>query len=547
MIFTIDSDGGASGDSDDDAFAMGGAAVRFGGAAAAPAPPPVAEAQRDDDAVAGDVARREAAAARRQPAVPPAPAGAAGASDETAEVSERPAAEGVERHRASKKAAQKPKKLAEPAAAAASTADAAAADDAQSFEELAGEAAAEGDARARWERPTPIQARVIRSASGADVCASALTGSGKTAAFMLPVLERLLQLRRGFRTGATRVVVLTPTRELAAQVEAMSAQLCQFCEVRLCLVVGGLSAKLQEAELRERPDVVVATPGRLIDPRNSPSVGLEEVEVLVLDEADRMLDIGFRDEVEEIVRACPTKRQTLLFSATISEEVAALANVSLNKPVQLRVDPLFNVNTQLTQEFVRLKAHKEHEREATLLSLAARTFTSRAIIFVASKATAHRLKILFGLAGLRAAELHGNLTQQQRLDALDTFAAADADFLIATDLAGRGLDIKGVTTVINYELPTEMKTYVHRVGRTARAGADGRAVSLVAERDRPFLKLVLKHATSAVKTRAVPQESVGYWAGRIAGMEGEVASVLAEERDEKALQWRRWRRTRRRI
>ena len=377
--------------------------------------------------------------------------------------------------------------------------------------------------------------------SGADVCASALTGSGKTAAFMLPVLERLLQLRRGFRTGATRVVVLTPTRELAAQVEAMSAQLCQFCEVRLCLVVGGLSAKLQEAELRERPDVVVATPGRLIDlMRNSPSVGLEEVEVLVLDEADRMLDIGFRDEVEEIVRACPTKRQTLLFSATISEEVAALANVSLNKPVQLRVDPLFNVNTQLTQEFVRLKAHKEHEREATLLSLAARTFTSRAIIFVASKATAHRLKILFGLAGLRAAELHGNLTQQQRLDALDTFAAADADFLIATDLAGRGLDIKGVTTVINYELPTEMKTYVHRVGRTARAGADGGAVSLVAERDRPFLKLVLKHATSAVKTRAVPQESVGYWAGRIAGMEGEVASVLAEERDEKALQWRRW-------
>ena len=538
MIFTIDSDGGASGDSDDDAFAMGGAAVRFGGAAAAPAPPP--SRKRNATTTPSLATSLDEKLQRRAAklAVPPAPAGAAGASDETAEVSERPAVEGVERHRASKKAAQKPKKLAEPAAAAASTADAAADDDAQSFEELKlAKPLLKATRELGWERPTPIQARVIPFVlSGADVCASALTGSGKTAAFMLPVLERLLQLRRGFRTGATRVVVLTPTRELAAQVESMSAQLCQFCEVRLCLVVGGLSAKLQEAELRERPDVVVATPGRLIDlMRNSPSVGLEEVEVLVLDEADRMLDIGFRDEVEEIVRACPTKRQTLLFSATISEEVAALANVSLNKPVQLRVDPLFNVNTQLTQEFVRLKAHKEHEREATLLSLAARTFTSRAIIFVASKATAHRLKILFGLAGLRAAELHGNLTQQQRLDALDTFAAADADFLIATDLAGRGLDIKGVTTVINYELPTEMKTYVHRVGRTARAGADGRAVSLVAERDRPFLKLVLKHATSAVKTRAVPQESVGYWAGRIAGMEGEVASVLAEERDEKAL------------
>ena len=515
---------------------MGGAAVR-GGAAAAPAAPPSRKRNATTTpslatSLDEKLQRRAAKAVRRR-----RPARRARRTRRRrCRSGRRPRASSAtarrRRRRRSRRSWRSPRR------AAASTADAAADDDAQSFEELKlAKPLLKATRELGWERPTPIQARVIPFVlSGADVCASALTGSGKTAAFMLPVLERLLQLRRGFRTGATRVVVLTPTRELAAQVEAMSAQLCQFCEVRLCLVVGGLSAKLQEAELRERPDVVVATPGRLIDlMRNSPSVGLEEVEVLVLDEADRMLDIGFRDEVEEIVRACPTKRQTLLFSATISEEVAALANVSLNKPVQLRVDPLFNVNTQLTQEFVRLKAHKEHEREATLLSLAARTFTSRAIIFVASKATAHRLKILFGLAGLRAAELHGNLTQQQRLDALDTFAAADADFLIATDLAGRGLDIKGVTTVINYELPTEMKTYVHRVGRTARAGADGRAVSLVAERDRPFLKLVLKHATSAVKTRAVPQESVGYWAGRIAGMEGEVASVLAEERDEKAL------------
>ena len=383
--------------------------------------------------------------------------------------------------------------------------------------------------------PTPIQAAVLPPAlRGVDICASAVTGSGKTAAFLLPALERLLHRPR--RIAATRVLVLVPTRELAAQCEEVARQLSRFTDVRLALIVGGLSLKAQEAELRTRPDIVVATPGRLIDLlRNAASVGLDELEILVLDEADRLLELGFEQELTEVVRACPASRQTLLFSATISADVASLAKLSLNAPVQVKVDPLFNVAETLQQEFVRLRPHHEHEREAVLLSLVTRTYTSKAIIFLASKKQAHRVKLLFGLFGLNAAELHGNLTQTQRLQALDDFRDGRADFLLATDLAGRGLDIRGVTTVINADLPTELKTYVHRVGRTARAGSEGRAVSIVAERDRAFLKRVLKHAADVVKTRTVPPESIEHWAERIASVEGEVRALMEEEREERAI------------
>lgn len=195
-------------------------------------------------------------------------------------------------------------------------------------------------------------------------------------------------------------------------------------------------------------------------------------------------------QVNELVSSCPASRQTMLYSATISEEVATLANKALRNPRQLRVDALYGVATGLQQEFVRLRPSREHEREAVLFALVTRTFRERAIVFVSSKKQAHRLHVLFGLASLRCAELHGNLTQQQRLSALDAFREARVDFLIATDLAGRGLDIAGVRTVINLELPAEMATYVHRVGRTARAGAEGRACSIVSEGDRAFLKQV---------------------------------------------------------
>ena len=185
-----------------------------------------------------------------------------------------------------------------------------------------------------------------------------------------------------------------------------------------------------------------------------------------------------------------------------------------------------------------MRPNKEHEREAVLLALATRTFKSRCIVFLGSKKQAHRVKILFGLVGLRAAELHGDLSQMQRLEALDQFRDGRADFLLATDLAGRGLDIRNVQTVINYELPTELRTYIHRVGRTARAGREGRAVSIVAERDRAFLKQVLKHAHAAdqvVQTRTVPTESLAHWVARLAALEPQVSEVMEEEGTDKVL------------
>lgn len=269
---------------------------------------------------------------------------------------------------------------------------------------------------------SPIsQAAVLPKAlRGSDICGSAVTGSGKTAAFLLPCLERLLHVPR--RIAATRVLVLCPTRELAAQCDEMGRQLSRFTDLRFCLVVGGLSVKMQETEMRQRPDIVVATPGRLVDLlRNCASVGLDMLEVLVLDEADRLLELGFKAEVEEIISSCPRSRQTLLFSATISSEVASVANVALNRPLQVKIDTLNNVADTLQQEFVRLRPQKEHEREAILLSLVSRTYLQRVIVFLSSKVHAHRIKILFGLSGLTAAELHGNLTQQQRLQAVEDF------------------------------------------------------------------------------------------------------------------------------
>ncbi|KAH0455487.1 hypothetical protein IEQ34_015519 [Dendrobium chrysotoxum] len=288
-----------------------------------------------------------------------------------------------------------------------------------------------------YHKPTPIQAACIPLAlTGRDICGSALTGSGKTAAFALPVLERLLF--RPKHIHAIRVLILTPARELAVQVHSMIEKLSQFTDIRCCLVVGGLSSKVQEAALRSMPDIVVATPGRIIDHlRNSQSVSLEDLAVLILDEADRLLELGFSGEIQELIRLCPKRRQTMLFSATMTEEVDQLVILSLNKPVRLQADPSTKRPATLTEEIVRIRRIREANQEAVLLALCSKTFTEKVIVFSGTKQAAHRLKIIFGLAGLKAAELHGNLTQVQRLDALELFRKQQVDFLIATDVAAR--------------------------------------------------------------------------------------------------------------
>lgn len=389
-----------------------------------------------------------------------------------------------------------------------------------------------------WTEPTPIQSRAIPYIlAGRDVCGSAVTGSGKTGAFVLPVLERLLQA--GF-DNVTRVIILLPTRELAAQCHSVFTILSKYTALRAALVVGGLSNKTQEVALRTRPHVIVATPGRLIDHmRNAQSFSLEDIEILIMDEADRLLEMGFQAEVEEIVRGTnSSRRQTLLFSATMNPKLKGLIKLSLQNPITLAVDPMFDVASTLAQEFVKLKPSFESNKDAVLFSLVTRTFKTKVIVFFAQKVTAHKFKILFGLSKLKSAELHGNLTQAQRLEALDSFREGEVDFLLCTDLAARGLDIAGVETVINYDMPAEVKEYVHRVGRTARAGNVGRACSIVCtgiNDERRILKGVAKRAQGQLAARVVPPAIIGKWRAWLDTLEPAVKDVLKQERQEKEM------------
>jgi ATP-dependent RNA helicase DDX27 len=262
-------------------------------------------------------------------------------------------------------------------------------------------------------------------------------------------------------------LILLPTRELAAQCIGMMETFAKFTNITSALITGGTkNTNSQAAELRTRPDLVVATPGRLLDHvTNSPGITLDDIEFLCLDEADRLLDLGFQDEIMELVKTCPVQRQTLLFSATLNHaKVDDLVRLSLKNPVRVRIgetEPL----QRLVQEFIRIRAGNEGvHREAVLLALLSRTFQRNCIVFFDRKATAHRLMIICGLMGISCAELHGNLTQPQRLSALEAFRKGEVNILLATDLAARGLDIDSIETVINFEMPSQLDVYTHRIG-----------------------------------------------------------------------------------
>ncbi|XP_006141345.1 probable ATP-dependent RNA helicase DDX27 [Tupaia chinensis] len=387
-----------------------------------------------------------------------------------------------------------------------------------------------------FKQPTPIQKACIPvGLLGKDICACAATGTGKTAAFALPVLERLIYKPR--QAPVTRVLVLVPTRELGIQVHAVTKQLAQFCSITTCLAVGGLDVKSQEAALRAAPDVLIATPGRLIDHlHNCPSFHLSNVEVLILDEADRMLDEYFEEQMKEIIRMCSHHRQTMLFSATMTDEVKDLASVSLKNPVRIFVNSNTDVAPFLRQEFIRIRPNREGDREAIVAALLTRTFTDHVMLFTQTKKQAHRMHIVLGLMGLQVGELHGNLSQTQRLEALRRFKDEQIDILVATDVAARGLDIEGVKTVINFTMPNTIKHYVHRVGRTARAGRAGRSVSLVGEEERKMLKEIVKAAKAPVKARILPQDVILKFRDKIEKMEKDVYAVLQLEAEEKEMQ-----------
>ena len=270
-----------------------------------------------------------------------------------------------------------------------------------------------GLAAVGFSEPTPIQTKTIPIAlEGKDVVGGAVTGSGKTAAFIIPILERLLY--RPKKVPTSRVAILMPTRELAVQCFSVAKRLASFTDVTFCQLVGGFSLREQESVLRSRPDVIIATPGRFIDHmRNSASFTVDTLEILVLDEADRMLEDGFADELNEILTTIPRSRQTMLFSATMTDTVDRLIRVGLNRPVRLMIDARKQTVGTLVQEFVRLRPGREDKRLGYLLYLCQKVFTDRAIIFFRQKKEAHRVRIIFGLCGIKAAELHGSMSQEQ--------------------------------------------------------------------------------------------------------------------------------------
>ncbi|KAL9625427.1 MAG: hypothetical protein Q9160_000490 [Pyrenula sp. 1 TL-2023] len=395
-----------------------------------------------------------------------------------------------------------------------------------------------GIAAVGFSSPTPIQTKTIPVALlGKDVVGGAVTGSGKTAAFIIPILERLLYRPRKIPTS--RVAILMPTRELAVQCFNVATKLAIFTDISFCRLVGGFSLREQESILKKRPDVIIATPGRFIDHmRNSASFTIDTLEILILDEADRMLEDGFADELNEILSTIPKSRQTMLFSATMTDSVDKLIRLGLNRPVRLLVDAKKQTVGTLTQEFVRLRPGKEEKRLAYLVLLCQKTYTNRVIVFFRQKKVAHRIRIVFGLLGLKAAELHGSMSQEQRLNSVESFRSGKVSFLLATDVASRGLDIKGVETVLNYEAPQNHEIYLHRVGRTARAGRIGRSCTIAAEPDRKVVKAAVKSARAQggkVVSRSVDSSEVDQWAQRIEEIERDIKAVLDEEKEERQL------------
>ncbi|KAF4425274.1 ATP-dependent RNA helicase DRS1 [Fusarium acutatum] len=395
-----------------------------------------------------------------------------------------------------------------------------------------------GLATVGFSKPTPIQAKSIPIAlMGKDLVGGAVTGSGKTGAFIVPILERLLY--RPKKIPTTRVVVLTPTRELAIQCHAVATKLAAFTDIKFTLAVGGLSLKAQEVELKLRPDVIIATPGRFIDHmRNSASFNVDTVEIMVLDEADRMLEDGFADELNEILTTLPKSRQTMLFSATMTSTVDRLIKVGLNKPARVMVDSQKKTVTTLVQEFVRLRPGREEKRMGYLAHVCKNIYKERVIIFFRQKKEAHRARIIFGLLGLSCAELHGSMNQTQRISSVEDFRDGKVAYLLATDLASRGLDIKGVDTVINYEAPQSLEIYVHRVGRTARAGRKGTALTLASENDRKVVKAAVKAGKAQgakIVSRQIEAAEVDALQAHIDEMDDEIEEIMQEEKEEKQL------------
>ncbi|MEM9071023.1 MAG: DEAD/DEAH box helicase [Myxococcota bacterium] len=349
---------------------------------------------------------------------------------------------------------------------------------------------------AGYKTPTPIQAAAIAPAlKGRDVLGCAQTGTGKTAAFTLPLVQRLDEAA-GEETRL-RALVLTPTRELASQIGESFKTYGKHLELWHTVIFGGVSDKKQIRELDEGLDALIATPGRLLDLMSRGHVDLRDIEVFVLDEADRMLDMGFLPDVKRVIAKLPKKRQTLFFSATMPEDIRALAEQLLVDPVQVAVAPVSSTAERIEQRVFFVD--KGNKPRLLIDLLKNDDDIEQTLVFTRTKHGANRLVKKLERAGLKSAAIHGNKSQGARERALAAFKSRELRLLVATDIAARGIDIDGISHVVNFDLPNVAETYVHRIGRTARAGASGIALSFCDEDERPYLedieRLIQRHVS----------------------------------------------------
>ena len=348
-----------------------------------------------------------------------------------------------------------------------------------------------------YEVPTPIQMQAIPPVlAGKDVMGLAQTGTGKTAAFVLPILERLLPGPR----GKVRTLIIAPTRELAEQIHASIGELARNTHLKSCTIYGGVNLNPQIQKLRAGVDIVVACPGRLLDHLNQKTINLASLEVLVLDEADRMFDMGFLPDIRRIVKQLPSKRQTLMFSATMADSIRKLTDEVLHNPVTIKVGHTAPADTVSHA----LYPVEPHLKTGLLMEILKKTDTESILIFTRTKYRAKRIGQQLEKAGYAVASLQGNLSQNRRQDALDGFRNGSYRILVATDIAARGIDVLTISHVINYDMPDTTDAYTHRIGRTGRAAKTGDAFTFVSPEDEPLVKSIERVLGEKIERRVLP-------------------------------------------
>lgn len=362
-----------------------------------------------------------------------------------------------------------------------------------------------------YTEPTPIQEQSIpHLLEGRDLVGTAQTGTGKTAAFALPLLQQLAGYTHRPQKGTPRALILAPTRELAIQIDESIRTYGRYLQVSHTTIFGGVNQFRQVKAMNRGVDIVVATPGRLLDLMNQGVVKLHDLKVFILDEVDRMLDMGFIPDIRRIMAKIPSERQTLFFSATMPPKMQELAYTMVNNPVRITITPEQPAVERISQKVLFVE---KRQKDSLLVSLLENPAISKVLVFTQMKHVANRVVQKLHTAGIRSTAIHGNKSQSARTDALDGFKRGQYRVLVATDVAARGLDVDNISHVINYDMPTEAETYVHRIGRTARAGAEGDAISFCSFEDRSTLRDIER-----LLGKSVPTDSDHAWHSEEAAM-----------------------------